>query len=402
MDGLKEFLESSTIHGLIYIATNRRVARLLWIWVVFAGFTGAGVLIYQSFSSWEESPVSTTIETRSISDLEFPGVVVCPAKNSFTTLNPDLIRANKNSWDGNTTRRLQEILIEATFDSHVEKKYKTMTSFFEKDKFFNWYKGESKLLYGTIFGQTRKYFYPETSALSGRFSTPHFGEIFHEEDFVKDLKFHISIYVPAEIRKNGSISLVIDIDYDIEHGKDAISRKTELLSVYASNNKKIDLNASQKKYKKAFSLQGADYYRVEHTRRIPPSWKSKRHTGMRVSWYYNDTVQPDQKYLSDNQDFISLVNAVYENRTGLREELMRKRQEVLTDDPWCLTGSLYRLHRSRIKLPSLGNVSAEPVYINKVTQETLATAGKLYFYFRKEFIQISKLTVFNLSTDQYP
>ena len=122
MDGLKEFLESSTIHGLIYIATNRRVARLLWIWVVFAGFTGAGVLIYQSFSSWEESPVSTTIETRSISDLEFPGVVVCPAKNSFTTLNPDLIRANKNSWDGNTTRRLQEILIEATFDSHVEKK----------------------------------------------------------------------------------------------------------------------------------------------------------------------------------------------------------------------------------------------------------------------------------------
>ena len=96
MDGVKEFLESSTIHGLVYIATNRRVARLLWICVVIAGFTAAGVLIQQSFSSWEESPVSTTIETRSISDLEFPGVMVCPNKNSFPTLNPDLTLADKN------------------------------------------------------------------------------------------------------------------------------------------------------------------------------------------------------------------------------------------------------------------------------------------------------------------
>ena len=54
MDGVQEFLESSTIHGLVYIATNRRVARLLWICVVIAGFTTAGVLISQSLSSREQ------------------------------------------------------------------------------------------------------------------------------------------------------------------------------------------------------------------------------------------------------------------------------------------------------------------------------------------------------------
>ena len=50
MDGVKEFLESSTIHGLVYIATTRRLARLLWILIVAAGSVGAVILIQQSFS----------------------------------------------------------------------------------------------------------------------------------------------------------------------------------------------------------------------------------------------------------------------------------------------------------------------------------------------------------------
>ena len=62
--GLKAFFESSTIHGLVYIATTKhRLIRLFWILVVIAGFTGAGVMIYQSFQSWADSPVKTTIET---------------------------------------------------------------------------------------------------------------------------------------------------------------------------------------------------------------------------------------------------------------------------------------------------------------------------------------------------
>ena len=47
MESVKEFLNFSTIHGLVYLATNKRLVRLLWLGVVIAGFTGAGVLIYQ-------------------------------------------------------------------------------------------------------------------------------------------------------------------------------------------------------------------------------------------------------------------------------------------------------------------------------------------------------------------
>ena len=63
MKEINQFLESSTIHGLVYITTTRRFVKFLWILIVIAGFTGAGVLIYQSFEAWKESPVKTTIET---------------------------------------------------------------------------------------------------------------------------------------------------------------------------------------------------------------------------------------------------------------------------------------------------------------------------------------------------
>ena len=70
----KEFLESSTIHGLNYISKTRKFIQLMWVMVVLTGFTVAGVLIYQSFQAWTESPVKTTIETRQISEINFPKV----------------------------------------------------------------------------------------------------------------------------------------------------------------------------------------------------------------------------------------------------------------------------------------------------------------------------------------
>ena len=91
MEGVKTFLESSTIHGLGYISTIRRLVKLFWVIVVIAGFTGAGVLIYRSFQDWDENPVTTTIETRPITEITFPKVTVCPPKDTYTDLNYDLM-----------------------------------------------------------------------------------------------------------------------------------------------------------------------------------------------------------------------------------------------------------------------------------------------------------------------
>ena len=70
-EGLWEFLENSTIHGLNYIATAKSsTARLFWLIVVFCGFFFAAVMIRTSFTGWRSSPVSTTIETKSIDQVE--------------------------------------------------------------------------------------------------------------------------------------------------------------------------------------------------------------------------------------------------------------------------------------------------------------------------------------------
>ena len=91
MEGVSTFLESSTIHGLTYISTTRKYARLFWILVVISGFIGASLLIKESFDSWSESPIKTTVETLPISEITFPKVTVCPPKNTFTDLNYDLM-----------------------------------------------------------------------------------------------------------------------------------------------------------------------------------------------------------------------------------------------------------------------------------------------------------------------
>ena len=144
----------------------------------------------------------------------------------------------------------------------------------------------------------------------------------------------VSIYVPTALRSNRSISLVIEIDYDIEENE--MTRLSEDVKVYSSNTKFSEyeqLNANFTKYKKEFPLQGDRYYNLVYSRRMSKSeyqlWTSKRHKGMRATWHYNETVQPDQKYLSENKEFIQLVNVLYDNQSEVFERLKEERHNSL-------------------------------------------------------------------------
>ena len=93
METGREFLESSTIHGLFHISTSKSIlAKLCWSLIVMAGFCTAGYLIHNSYSEWYQSPIASTISTQPIEDLEFPKVIVCPPEGSNTALNYDLMK----------------------------------------------------------------------------------------------------------------------------------------------------------------------------------------------------------------------------------------------------------------------------------------------------------------------
>ena len=82
---ISEFLESSTIHGLVHISTAKsKTVKAIWVAIVVACFAYAIYMINNSYKEWQESPVSTTITTQPITELEFPTVTVCPPRGSNT------------------------------------------------------------------------------------------------------------------------------------------------------------------------------------------------------------------------------------------------------------------------------------------------------------------------------
>ena len=104
----RDFLEGSTIHGLVYISTAKsKTARAIWVAIVVACFAVAIYMINDSYKEWQESPVSTTITTHPITELEFPTVTVCPPRGSNTALNHLLEKVKEVNF---TKKERQELL----------------------------------------------------------------------------------------------------------------------------------------------------------------------------------------------------------------------------------------------------------------------------------------------------
>ena len=110
---LTSFLENSSIHGLGFIAQAKASRRAFWICAVLSGFIGAGILIFQGFDNWSQHPVTTTVETKSITNIRFPKVTICPPKNTYTNINYDLLNVKKMAFsDRIKGRNEQRFLID--------------------------------------------------------------------------------------------------------------------------------------------------------------------------------------------------------------------------------------------------------------------------------------------------
>ena len=97
-----------------------KVGKVVWSCIVIFGFLTAFYLINSSYSKWLVSPVSTSIETKTIADLDFPTVTVCPPKGSHTALNYDLIKAN----DTSLTQENRENLKNAAYKIFIEQSHR--------------------------------------------------------------------------------------------------------------------------------------------------------------------------------------------------------------------------------------------------------------------------------------
>ena len=296
MERISTFLESSTIHGLTYISTTRKYARIFWILVVLAGFSAAGYMIYSSFQSWDESPIKTTVETLPIDEIKFPKVTVCPPRNTYTDLNYDLMLAENVSlteeMKDELVNKAEKIIDEHTFMGDLDVLQ-------EDDRYYNWYYGYSEMRRSYTSKSSEKLVQKIfTSATSGVITTQYFDEQFNPSLERRKVYYGVRVYPPESVRKNKNVTLHFNLERLSNSGMTKGSwddlkldgRFLELELTSASSN---------------FTPPAADtnsYRWIVLDRNLKDDFKNiqiEKMPGYRFSWYYSgldESVSPDSRY----------------------------------------------------------------------------------------------------------
>ena len=195
-DAIFEFLESSTIHGLVHISTAKsRVARYPWAAIVVACFGFAIHMITSSYKEWQESPVSTTITTHPITELEFPRVTVCPPRGSNTAVNHLLEKVKDVNFTERKRQELvaisREIFLEIPNRKHAEE----MTELLSTENMRSIADGQTSLPEVDNEGMIIM----KSSDPEGSFTSPGFGNAGYKGDFFSKPKFlHYMIEMVGE------------------------------------------------------------------------------------------------------------------------------------------------------------------------------------------------------------
>ena len=297
MDGIREYLENSTIHGMNHILKTSRMVRAAWIVIVLMGFSWSGLLIYQSVDNWQQNPVATTISTNPIHQITFPIIYVCPPKNSYTNLNHDIINTHNTTLTDDQIQQLKYIVDEKIEESEKEKFIYEINKYYEENKFLNWYLELSEPIIINsyyVFGYDKQLIYYKNSASSGSIGTPYFKEQFQYEKFYYLVHYEYTI---TGISKTDNTTLILELDIDLKE----ITGGSETLVITSYTREHDYLHHSQVAsyrltgpMKKKIKLGASNISEIKITfeRDIHSvyveNWSSRRMTGFQIRWYYVD------------------------------------------------------------------------------------------------------------------
>ena len=312
MEELTKFLEVSTIHGLSHIASDKKLSRLFWVFIVIGGFTGASIIIFESFSNWKENPISTTVETLPISELTFPKVTLCPPKDSFLNHNQDLLQAEKVMLNVESRRKLYEFALNVIHEEFHNELMTKLGKIEDSDRFYNWYYGLTQINYPTLkidSSSSRKYYlwYDfQTSATSGNISTKFLGKKFDAEKVDGYISYTITFFIPiSSIVDNRTLYLNIEKVTMPEFGDN------DQMILFWNGGQPQYLDADLKQ----FDISGqANTFYIRYKRKVPSEDISNLDLitmpGFRLSWNYDMEMQPSTEY----QDYTLTKEFVrYEN-----------------------------------------------------------------------------------------
>ena len=178
---IRDFLESSTIHGLVHISTAKSlITRTTWVAIVVACFGSAIWIIRDSYKDWQESPVSTTITTHPITDLEFPAVTVCPPRKSNTAVNHLLTKINDANFTDLERQDLRNSLKQVFLQMPSEKYASQVTELLSAENFSSILNGHSEMPEEV---DNQRLIVVRSSEFEGSFRTPGLSDPDYKGDF---------------------------------------------------------------------------------------------------------------------------------------------------------------------------------------------------------------------------
>ena len=248
MDIIKQFLETSTIHGLSHIVGSKsKTAKCLWTLTVLSGFLTAGLLINNSYKQWGESPIASTITTHSIANLPFPDVVVCPPKGTNTALNHDLIKVGEGRLQEEKIKQLVEAVEQIFLEDPHQHFAKGMIGLLNKANLRHVYMGHQKLPENekTLLreanktGQIHKPLQIETTALQGSFQSQQGRNL---KDLTEAGYIRYKIWLPKNLKDivgtNGAFVLKLSLNSSRNDEHFIINRGERFLSTFAGRHNK--------------------------------------------------------------------------------------------------------------------------------------------------------------------
>ena len=307
VEELKQFFESSTIHGLYYISSTRRWSRLFWILTVIGGFSGAGYLIYESFDNWAQSPISTTVETLPISQITFPNVTVCPPKNLFLNLNYDILQSEKMKLENDTRHKFIATDLYEVQEQFYDEIMTNFNKVEDPDRYHNWYHGYTGIGYPkydhTYLSNQLKYIL-YTSATSGNISTKYFGEKFDADKVEGRIYIDIRVIFPPSFIYDNNVTLMLNVDKITM--KDVSGNDMMAFSCYVCKEEyyiDIDIDVTNwTKYITAPDLENY-YFSIRLVRKLSQdvikNMKLDLMPGFRFTWNYNKLIEQDATFIID-------------------------------------------------------------------------------------------------------
>ena len=235
---LRDFLESSTIHGLAHIATAKsKLGRVGWAGIVVACFSIAVIMITSSYKEWVESPVSTTITTHPITELDFPTVTVCPPRGSNTALNHLMDRVKDVDFTEKDKQALLAIAKEVFLEIPNMKYVRGISALLSIENMRSILSGPTSLPDIDYHQNTITL---KSSEPEGSFQTPGFdeaGSSYEVDFFNKPPSFHFVLDFPDNIEEMvGEGSIIVSLE---TKGRGSVRFQETRLELYGMTTKKM-------------------------------------------------------------------------------------------------------------------------------------------------------------------